>query len=47
MAALMVHDAEIVQGLDVFRLTREQAVVATRRVGVAAGLVKLESGRQN
>jgi hypothetical protein len=39
MAALMVHDPEIMQGIGILRLARNQTMVATGRIGVAASLV--------
>jgi hypothetical protein len=46
VAALMMHDAEKVQGFGVLRLTSQDFMVATRRIRVAARLVQLERGGQ-
>ena len=46
VTALVVHDAEEVKGLGILRFAGQQPMVAAGRIGVAAGLVELKSGRQ-
>ncbi len=42
MAALMVHHPEPVQGVGVVRHAGQPVMVAPRRIGIAAGLVKFQ-----
>ena len=44
VAALVVHDAEQVQGIGVVRLPGQQGMIAASGIGIAAGLVELPSG---
>jgi hypothetical protein len=43
VAALMMHDTEQMQGVGVLRLNGEQSMIAAGGIGIAAGLVELQS----